>query len=234
MGRCPCPFALVGRRDIRAIRLPRPAHAIDATVMMRRELWLANPLASVHKEMMNTPLHVLELGRPYAEGVTSYPKVAQYNFRGGGHELAMFFGSPTEEEVRAIRIGRAEFALLVESGVVVLLYRFEGNSEWSDCPYSYHLVPREQQQLPFELPTPESRAMLLVLLVDAYTGLLHVIRECSLSPDFTRRLHEAIREQAAEGFSLDEHQHALAELYLKYPTSNAMADAAQAKCVGGD
>lgn len=177
----------------------------------------------------------LAVGEPYIAGATSFPEGVQYNFRQGVHELLMWLGSPSREEVRAIRKGRAEFGLLVESGVIFLMYRFEGNPHWSDCPYHYHLVPPEQRQLPFDLLTPEGRAMLQILLVDAHTGLLKVIRMCSLSPSFSCRLHAAISEQAAQtGFSVTAYDDTLTALYRKYPTASRMAAATQMKCVGGD
>jgi hypothetical protein len=177
----------------------------------------------------------LVVGEPYLPGVTSLPEAVQYNFRQGAHELLMWLGSPSREEVRAIRKGRAEFRLLVESGVIFLLYRFEGNARWSDCPYSYHLVPAEQRQLPFDLPTPESRAMLQVLLVDAHTAILKVIRTCSLSPSFSRRLHEAIGDQAVRtDFSKTAYAATLTALYRKYPSANRMAAAAEIACIGGE
>jgi len=177
----------------------------------------------------------LAVGELYIPGVTSFPERVQYNYREGGHELLMWLGSPTRQETRAIRKGRAEFALFVESDIIFLLYRFEGNLRWSDCPYSFHLVPSGQKQLPFDLPTPDSRAILQILLVDAHTGILKAIRDCSLSPAFSRQLHEAIKEQAAQAdFSPMKYDTTLAEIYRNYPTASRMASAAQVKCVGGE
>lgn len=183
-------------------------------------------------------MHDYRVGQPYSPTRRGWPEIAQYNYRQGGHELVLFFRSPTSREIRAVRQGAAEFALYHHEDLVVLLYRFGPPGEgvpWSDAPYTWHLVPPEQRTLPpagDELG-PEARALLSVILVDAGTGIVRALRQVSLSPEFTRALHDAIREQAARTWSEPVYDAQVDMLYGRYPTTEALLAAARARTAGG-
>ena len=68
-----------------------------------------------------------------------------------------------------MRAGNAEFALLIYGLAIFFLYRFEKAIAWSDAPYSWHLVPADERQLPETPESAETRALLSVVLVDART-----------------------------------------------------------------
>lgn len=176
-------------------------------------------------------MHTLSVGKPYSPGVTRYPECTQYNYRAGAHELVLFLSAPSHAEVLAARKGRAEFALYVEGPVVILAHRFGDDLPWSDSPYSWHLVPEEQRDLPSADLEQEMRARIQVILVDAATGLVRALRLLSLSPTFTRTLHQAIRDQAARPFA--GYDQALQAIYARYPSTAALVAAATARCVGG-
>jgi hypothetical protein len=158
----------------------------------------------------------------------------QYNFRDGAHELLLWLGSPSPAEVADIRQGEAEFALVVEPPVIVLLYRFGRSIRWSDAPYSWHRVPAGQRTLPEPLPEgEEGRALLQIVLVDAATGIVRALRAVTLAPAFTAALHLAIREQARQPWDSNAYDRALQRLYARYPTSEAMLAQAAARTTGG-
>lgn len=139
--------------------------------------------------------HVFKVGQPYHPSRLEWPECVQYNYRGGQHELLLFFASPTAKEVRGVRQGRADFAVLWEPPVVVFLYRLEGACGWSHQPFSWHLVPEGERQLP--PGEGGGLALLNVVLIDAATGLVRALRAVTMSEKTTARLHSAIREQAA-------------------------------------
>ncbi len=134
------------------------------------------------------PGHRLEVGKPYHPDRKIWPQGPQFNYRGG--ELELFFDQPTPEEVRAVKEGRAEFALYDHDGLIVLYYRFadpRGGVPWSDAPYHYHLVP-EPERIPPPDPSklsPEARAILHVILVNATGGQIRALRQLSLSTELT-------------------------------------------------
>ncbi len=177
---------------------------------------------------------VLEVGRPYIVGRRKWPEGVEYNCRSGGHELRLFFDSPSASEIEAVRIGECEFALVMEGPVIFLMYKFGVAINWSDAPYSWHLVPEDQRTLP-EPEGPETRALLQVVLIDAASGLVRALRALTFSPVFTRALHAAIRAQAdmiwAGKASYDA---ALADAYRRYPASTDLLRGAVARTFGGE
>jgi hypothetical protein len=147
----------------------------------------------------------------------------------------MFLPSPTEAEVTAIKNGPAEFALAVESGVIFLLYQFEGGLPWSDAPYQWWLNSPEMRSLPNPEPIETERALLHIVLVDADTGIIMTLRTLTFSPEFSARLHGAIRQQSrSKWLGADAYEKSLASLYRKFPTTEDLLARATARCTGGD
>ncbi len=176
--------------------------------------------------------HAIAKDAPYPSAVPDRD-TWQYNYRADTHELVGFFAPPRAEEIAAVERGEARFALLPYRDVLVLAVRF-GDLPWSDAAYSWHLVPPEQRTLPDPVVPPQRR-FLLVALVDR-TSRRYAARPrmVSFTPSFTQALHRAIRDQAARAWPGDEaYDEQLAELYRRYPTTDALVEAAIAQCRGG-
>ncbi len=60
--------------------------------------------------------------------------------------------------------------------------------------------------------------MLWITLVGAGDGIIHAQRGMTLSPSFTRALHDAIRTQAMSAFHPEGCTRAISRIYLKYPS----------------
>lgn len=179
-------------------------------------------------------LHVLTVGQPYIPGRTEFPEAVQYQYRSGAHELLMWLRSPSPREVQSIRRGSCSFALYTEGDLLVFLYEFEPAIPWSDAPFSIHLLPEDQRTIPPPAEMAEPRALLQIVLVDAATGLVQVLRAVTFSPAFTAALHLAIRRQAERGWPGDaEYDRQLQALYRRFPTSMALRRAAQSWTAGG-
>ena len=181
---------------------------------------------------------ILQVGKPLVPGRTAWPEKADFNYYDAGAELRLFFPTPPPAEVAAVRAGPCDFALAVAGDVLFLLYRFGragAGVPWSDAPFSWHLVPEGRRQMPptpWEL-RPDTRALLQVILTDAATGLVRVLRAVSLAPDFTRALFAAVAVQAATlwcGPAAYDRQ--VAAAYRRWPSSEALL-AAVARCAGG-
>lgn len=175
---------------------------------------------------------VLSVGALYHPSHTRWPECAQYNYRAGEHRLELFFASPEVREIREIRRGQAEIAVLVGPRAIWLLWRF-GEGPWSDAPYSIHLVPEEDRTLPPLASETETRSVLQVVLVDAATGVLRAIRAVSLSPQVSATLDAAIRAQAAQPWDEAAYDREIASTYARAPSSESLVRLAQARCVGG-
>ncbi len=109
--------------------------------------------------------------------------------------------------------------------------RFEPKVPWSDAPFTIHVVPEAERTLPPETQG-EERAVMNITLVSANDGIIQAIRMVSLSPDFTRKFHGAIRRQAGLPFDQSGYNHRLNEIFRKYQTKDLLKrDVAQ--CKGG-
>jgi len=178
-----------------------------------------------------------EVGKPYPGGLRLRYDGSQYNYRAGSHELLLFIDRPRPAELRAMQEGPWEFALLVRPEVLFLLYK-PGSMPWSDAPYSWWRVKErlpEEAVPPFELPTPASRALLSVILVDTRDGIVRLIKAVTFSPEFSRLLHAAIGAQIdREEPPREEYEQAVARYYAIYWDSDDMLPAVAARCTGGE
>jgi hypothetical protein len=168
-------------------------------------------------------MYLYEVGKLYSSR-TKWQELAQYNYRGGEHELILFLAHPSSKEVSDLQNGISEFALYVENDLIILLYRFGQSIDWSDAPFSIHLVPPAEKVLP-NLIADEARALLHVLLVDASTGIIKAMRIISLSNVFSVALHQAINDQAKKPFNKSEFDRELAGLYNRYSSAALAAKA---------
>jgi hypothetical protein len=113
--------------------------------------------------------------------------------------------------------------------LIILLYRISHACQWSDSPYTYHMVPEDRQQWP-ELPEGEQRALLTITLVSTETGIIEALRGVTMSPEMTRELHNAIRRQAEAQWS--QYDSKLKTTYARY-TSRQLLERAVCQCRGG-
>jgi hypothetical protein len=176
---------------------------------------------------------VYQVGKPYNPAATKWPQGAQYNFRSGQHELFLSWERPSKKEVRSVQSARADFGFLEWEHTVFLLYRF-ALGPWSDQPFSYHLVPKGERELPPELDGEKGeRTLLTVLLVSSEDGILRAIRALTLSPEVSSGLNKAIvRNALADWPGPEAYEFAVKRAYAKYPSADQMA-AAALTCVGG-
>lgn len=178
-------------------------------------------------------MHKYEVGQLYIPGVTHYPEVTEYNFRGGQHELLMRLKSPSPREIKHIRQWPCEFALAQAGGVLFFLYRFGEAIQWSDAPFDWWRVPESERQAPPIMESPQQRAILNITLIDASTGIIHALRTVSLSHEFTVALHQAIQTQIDAG-PVAGHEQRVAGAYRVFPTTADLLKVAGIRTAGGE
>ncbi|AMV39018.1 hypothetical protein VT85_16395 [Planctomyces sp. SH-PL62] len=147
-----------------------------------------------------TPAPAYRVGERFLPDRTSWPEGAQYGYGGCGHSLTVFTPAPGDRLIEDVRQGDARFALTVIGPLFFLAYRFGESVVWSDVPYVWHLQHSETRAVPPRDGSPETRALLWISLVGTDDGLIHAQRGVTLSPGFTRALHDAIRDQANSTF----------------------------------
>ena len=103
----------------------------------------------------------------------------------------MVWDKPTAAEIEGVARSPMWVGLTIEGPILFFLVGFEGVSSWADAPYSFHFVPVEERSLPPDHLSPQTRAVVTVLLIEAQSGLVEAIRVVTLGPTFSRRLFEA-------------------------------------------
>lgn len=172
-------------------------------------------------------LHAYEVGALYSPGRTSWPEAGEYNYRGGAHELRLFYANLKEPEIKAITRRPCEFGAVAVGPVLFFLYKF-GTNPWSDAPYSWHLVRAARPDEATEPPALEEneRVLLNIVLVEATTGVIAGLRTVSLSIALSRYLHAQIATQIATPFRQAEYDQTLADTYRRQ-TSDDLARSAE-------
>lgn len=179
-------------------------------------------------------MQIVAIGKPLFEGRNELPEAIEYNYQAGDHTLLLSMKNLHPKEIEAVREECAEFGLYCENGVIFLLYRFGETLPWSDSAFSWWNVAEEDRRIPEPQANPAERILLKIILVEAATGIVKAIRVTTFSPEFTAKLHEAIRRQATgEEFSRDEFVARSLEIYQTKSPFELAANAA-VKTKGGD
>ena len=142
-------------------------------------------------------MQIVTIGKPLFEERTELPEAVEYSYQAGDHTLLLSMKNLHPKEIEGVREAEAEFGLYCENGILFLLYRFGIALPWSDSAFSWWNVAEEDRRIPAPPENPAERILLKIILIEAVTGIVEAIRVTTLSPDFTEKLHNAIREQAA-------------------------------------
>ena len=177
---------------------------------------------------------VYRVGEPFRSGRSAWPEGAQFNYNVAGHELTLFYSNIRDDMIDEVRRGQAEFAMIVEHPVIVLAYRFGNSIPWGDAPYSWHLQPASWRVVPPLGHSPEARALLWVSLVGADDGIIRAQRGLTLSPGFSRTLHDAIRTQAMMTFDPAKCTSAVSKIFLNHPSPVDRLSLAVAQTMGNE
>ncbi len=179
-------------------------------------------------------MQIVAIGKPLFEERTELPEAVEYSYQSGDHTLLLSMKNLHPQEIEAVRESEAEFGLYCENEIIFLLYRFGEALPWSDSAFSWWNVAEEDRKIPAPQSNPAERILLKIILVEAVTGIVKAIRVTTLSPDFTEKLHNAIREQATgEPFSRSEFVARSLAVY-KNTTPAELAANAIAKTKGGE
>lgn len=169
----------------------------------------------------------LEVGQPFLGQRGARAPGVQLSLSGSSPELHLILERPTTAEVNAIRGGKAEFGVYEEDGLLFFLYQFGGGViPWSDTPYS-RAAEDAFRAVNLQLLREQSRAVLLVILVDASNSIIRGLRTVSISPEVTRALWMAVELQEA----VVNYEQRLAQVYARR-SSEEMA-ALSVSCIGG-
>ena len=169
---------------------------------LEQEFWAKSGRGCDSKNESLVPVY--RVGEFFRARRTSWLEGGAFTYSKGGLELTLFHASIEDDVIYDVRQGEVELALIVELPLIVVAYRFGQSIPWNDVPYSWHLQPMSWRVIPTLKSSLETRALLWITLVGANDGLIHAQRGVTLSPCFTRSLHEAVRAQAMMAFDPDD------------------------------
>jgi hypothetical protein len=173
------------------------------------------------------------VGEEFNKGVKTWPEATIFDYTAGGCHLILSYRHPTTREKETFS-GPARFALVFKYGLIFLLFKF-GDMPWQDAPYSYWLVPEEIRPDPeADLNKPGDRLFLSCFFINAATGVLEEMRAMTVSPAFTTRLLQCVKEQAERPLTIEEQSLAVARINNQYLRPKAMVRDALVQCMGGD
>lgn len=156
-----------------------------------------------------------EVGKLFEENKTHYQEGVKFDFTQSGPVLFLFFNRPTKNEIQSIKSGNGEVGMYVKDEVILMLFKFEG-MQWMDAPYNIHL------SAPFEFDVIEEGKGfgLTILLVDASTGILEVIKYIGLSTELSRKLQNAIQNQKLAQWDNVAYEKKINQIYDNYNTDD--------------
>lgn len=170
----------------------------------------------------------LELNHPYPSLTFPVSEAGEFLIYDAGLELRLFFKNPSSSEVKDIKNGVASFALSYHLDILFLSYRF-GTAPWSEAAFSYWLVP-EDRRTQLENLFGKQRYLLQVVLVDADTGLIKVLRAITLTPTMSHELRRLyLEQQDSEPVDQAVYLERCNQVYQIFPKSDTLALAATAK-----
>jgi hypothetical protein len=103
-----------------------------------------------------------------------------------------------------------------------------------DCSYQWYRVNEADRtaQPAWEETSPELRALVTIILVEASNGIIKALRAVNYSPEFTRSFHKAIADQIAMSYHKAEHEGTVLATTGQFTTDQLWAKC-QHRCGGG-
>ena len=139
-----------------------------------------------------------------------------YQYDKSGHHLTLFLHNLRKKEIRGFRYGEIQLALTPVQPAIYFLFKITDVFEWSDAPYSSHLV----KPVDYQIPNVDQFSTLFHMhLVNADTGTLEAMRCISLESEFTQQLHRSILEQSNLPFESSRYHAHCKEIEKRYMSS---------------
>lgn len=157
----------------------------------------------------------IETGSPYVPTITRWPETAHFNYdpEEGLCQLTIFMPSPSIQDIGTIRRRPGRFGIGMLEGLVFVTYDWPGLK--GDAPYSWHAALRACL-LPDTVPLPDIPLEgwpIMIVLVDANTGLVAAWRMTTMSVRVSSALVAAIHDEAAVPFDPAEYVRRVREVY---------------------
>jgi hypothetical protein len=175
-------------------------------------------------------VQILKVGELFAPGRASYQEASWLDYTETGPMLLMAINRPTPKEIEAVKNGRIELALYEKEPVLWFLYKIRGFGPWSDCPFSIRLYDGKGRSLDWSEEIEEGAGLgLQIILIDAGTGIVKVLRLTGLPTKFSRELRAMILRQLERPFDAESYHREINRVYARL-SSDDLAARADIKC----
>ena len=173
-----------------------------------------------------------KVGERWSAAHSRYDEGVRYVYRGGAHELTLFWPGPTPGEVQGLGMADIEAGLFTHGQAAFFLYKIKNVCEWSDAAFNLNLLPEAEREVPAE--ATGDRARLKIALVNCDDGVVMARRVVSLDKVLTQALKHTLQEQAATPFNRVLYDAAIAEVHSRYADSDALVKVAEVveACLG--
>ena len=173
-----------------------------------------------HQDEDQFTIHAV--GSPYGGVAKPTDPGPMYNFRHGYHTLTIFQSQLDQETLDAYRDATARIGFWKDPPIMWAIFHFEGLG-WQDAPYTPHKVEPEGRIL-IELPNPESRYPITIIVANAEDSMVRAIRSTTISPRVSRDARDITKELMESPFTESEFDRKINETYFHHQSSEEMKD----------
>lgn len=179
-------------------------------------------------------MQILKVGELLAPGKTSYQEASWLDYTETGPVLMMAINRPSPKEIEAVKSGRIELALYEADPILWFLYKIRGFGPWSDCPFSIRLYDGKGRKFDWSEEIEEGTGLgLQIVLVDAGTGIVKVLRLVGMSTKFSREFRAMILRQLERPFDAEKYNREINRVYARL-SSDDLAARADIRCRVGE
>lgn len=198
-------------------------------VLKAEPLGIPDP-AEVEEALASPPFEMLVVGKPFCAGGPCWPEGLHLRIGPCGLDVVLFFGEPTDGEIKAVTEGRIAIRLLTAPHSMLFLIRC-GDGPWMDAPFSVHRLPEEEHVCPPD-PGEGYSWMATLILVDAETGIVRSLRPLAMSRRFSCAILNAFEKQKA--LPVDDAAHVRETARFRRKSTSALAAEAIDRFEQGD
>lgn len=142
---------------------------------------------------------VFQTGKLFEEGVVTYKEGILFDFTEIGSTILMTLDNPSIFETKNVRHEDLTLALVEIDDVLFIVVKF-GDLIQTEVPFDINLSQLRTRSLTGDkkkLPdlVGDKGYSLVIFLVDASSGIIHVIRQVALSNQFSKEFKAAVERQ---------------------------------------
>lgn len=126
-------------------------------------------------------MDILEVGKIYKKFI-GLPQGLSCHFTESGFQVLITFDKPTQQEIKDIKEGKIQLAMLVKNDILMMLFKF-GNQQWMDCCVAKR---PEHDKIISKIEDERIGYGMHIILTDVFNGEVKVLRTIGLDHNFSK------------------------------------------------